>query len=205
MTTPFNHILGILIVSGDATTEEVRRLITCTFHGAGNTNLSHGELTRLWSLEFHWFSPVDALSVLEKMLDSGWLVDSVEGVVPLEGLEISLPPLGWSPILHQLMNSPGPSKRSQSMSEGAEKSPSVMVISESDNSGKYPPDWAEGSIPILISIISEKSGLEGKEVVRRAQRKRRSLGNVTLWMSLALVAREQGLDMSIIDSAIGAN
>ncbi|MDP6871848.1 MAG: DUF2240 family protein [Candidatus Thalassarchaeaceae archaeon] len=192
-------------MSAGASTEEVRRLISSTFHGAGNTNLSRGELTRLWSLEFHWFSPVDALSVLEKMLDSGWLVDSVGGVIPLEGMEISLPPLGWSPILHQLMNSPGPSKREPSMSGSAEKTPSLMVISESENSGKYPPDWAEGSIPVLISIISEKSGLEGKEVVRRAQRKRRSLGNVTLWMSLALVAREQGLDMTIIDSAIGAN
>ena len=205
MKTPFNHIMSSPIVSGDVSTEEVRRLISCTFHGAGKTNLSRGELTRLWSLEFHWFSPIDALSVLEKMLDSGWLVDSVQGVVPLEGLEISLPPLGWSPILHQLMNSPGPPMMALGVTEDAEKSPSVMVVSESDNSAKYPPDWAEGSIPVLISIISEKSGLEGKEVVRRAQRKRRSLGNVTLWMSLALVAREQGLDMSIIDSAIGTN
>ncbi len=186
-------------------TEEVRRFISSTFHGHGKIHLSRDELTRLWSLEFHWFSPIDALAVLEKMLDSGWLAESAKGVVPVNDLEISLPPLGWSPILHKLMNSPEPSKVAPSLPSDMEGPSSVMVVKESVTSGKYPPDWAEGSIPLLISIISEKSGLEGKEVVRRAQRKRRSLGNVTLWMSLALVAREQGLDMTIIDGAIGAN
>ena len=63
-------------------------------------------------------------------------------------------------------------------------------------------DRAEGSIPTLIEIIASQSGLDNKEVVRRAQRKRRALGPVTLWMALALVAREQGLDMQRVSSAI---
>ena len=67
-----------------------------------------------------------------------------------------------------------------------------------------PPDRAEGSIPLLIGIISDKSALENKEVMRKAQRKRRALGPVTLWMALALVAREQGLDMLEVPSAIEA-
>ena len=50
--------------------------------------------------------------------------------------------------------------------------------------------------------IRDRSGLDNKEVVRRAQRKRRALGPVTLWMALALVAREQGLDMERVSSAI---
>jgi hypothetical protein len=37
--------------------------------------------------------------------------------------------------------------------------------------------------------------LDQREVVRRAQRKRRALGPVTLWMAIALLAREQSLDM----------
>ena len=65
-----------------------------------------------------------------------------------------------------------------------------------------PADRAEGSIPILIELIATQSGLDNKEVVRRAQRKRRALGPVTLWMALALVAREQGLDMRSVSSAI---
>ena len=67
----------------------------------------------------------------------------------------------------------------------------------------YPPDWAEASIKPMISWISKESGLSQKEVVRRAQRKRRALGPVTLWFSLSLVAREQGLEMSAIMELIG--
>ena len=66
----------------------------------------------------------------------------------------------------------------------------------------HPVDRAENSIPVLIDLIARESGLENKEVVRRAQRKRRALGPVTLWMALALVAREQGLDMQRVSSAI---
>ena len=86
-----------------------------------------------------------------------------------------------------------------------------MIIPESDTrskievvaSQKYPPDWAEASIKPMIAWISEESGLPTKEVVRRAQRKRRALGPVTLWMALSLVAREQGLDMLKIAELIG--
>jgi|TARA_B100000446_G_C10233401_1_gene226787 hypothetical protein len=53
-------------------------------------------------------------------------------------------------------------------------------------------------------MIADKSALENKEVMRRAQRKRRALGPVTLWMALALVAREQGLDMHDVTTAIEA-
>jgi hypothetical protein len=63
-------------------------------------------------------------------------------------------------------------------------------------------DRAEGSIPVLINLIAKESGLANREVVRRAQRKRRALGPVTLWMALALVAREQGLDMERVAAAI---
>jgi hypothetical protein len=63
-------------------------------------------------------------------------------------------------------------------------------------------DRAEGSIPVLIDLIAQESGLANREVVRRAQRKRRALGPVTLWMALALVAREQGLDMERVAAAI---
>jgi hypothetical protein len=63
-------------------------------------------------------------------------------------------------------------------------------------------DRAEGSIPVLIDLIAKESGLANREVVRRAQRKRRALGPVTLWMALALVAREQGLDMERVAAAI---
>ena len=83
--------------------------------------------------------------------------------------------------------------------------PIVVNVVESETNiseEKYPPDRSESNIPALIRFIAKKSKIDNREVVRRAQRKRRSLGPITLWMSLALVAREQGLDMVEVSSLI---
>ena len=77
-----------------------------------------------------------------------------------------------------------------------------VIQSEKISDQNHPPDRSESNIPTLIKFISDKSKIDNREVVRRAQRKRRSLGPVTLWMSLALVAREQGLDMIEVSSLI---
>ncbi len=156
-------------------------------------------------MEFQWFSPSESSEVLEKLIEAGWLSISEEGVSPTEGIESSLPPLGWKPIFRKLVNAPKVPSKAPSDPVKESTPTSVTVVNNSVKSEKYPPDWAEGSIPHLISFIGEKSGLDSKEVVRRAQRKRRALGQVTLWMSLALVARDQGLDMSLIDELIGEN
>jgi len=47
----------------------------------------------------------------------------------------------------------------------------------------------------LASMIASMSGLEKREVIRRAQRKRRALGPVSLEMAMLLLAREQNLEM----------
>ena len=47
----------------------------------------------------------------------------------------------------------------------------------------------------LASMVASMSGLEKREVIRRAQRKRRALGPVSLEMAMLLLAREQNLEM----------
>ena len=44
-------------------------------------------------------------------------------------------------------------------------------------------------------MIASMSGLEKREVIRRAQRKRRALGPVSLEVAMLLLAREQNLEM----------
>ena len=100
--------------------------------------------------------------------------------------------------------------KKKEMIEPAQPREFIVKISEPENSTPkkrdaptdQPPDRAEMNIPALINHIADSSGLANHEVVRRAQRKRRSLGPVTLWMALALVAREQGLDMYEIAAII---
>jgi len=50
----------------------------------------------------------------------------------------------------------------------------------------------------LASRIASMSGLEKREVIRRAQRKRRALGPVSLEVAMLLLAREQNLEMDRI-------
>ena len=47
----------------------------------------------------------------------------------------------------------------------------------------------------LASMIASMSGLEKREVIRRAQRKRRALAPVSLEVAMLLLAREQNLEM----------
>jgi len=57
------------------------------------------------------------------------------------------------------------------------------------------PHSEDGSSGKLASRIAVMSGLEKREVIRRAQRKRRALGPVSLDVALLLLAREQNLEM----------
>ena len=47
----------------------------------------------------------------------------------------------------------------------------------------------------MASVVSSMSGLEKREVMRRAERKRRALGPVSLEIAILLLAREQNLEM----------
>ena len=47
----------------------------------------------------------------------------------------------------------------------------------------------------MASIVSSMSGLDRREVIRRAERKRRALGPVSVEIAILLLAREQNLDL----------
>lgn len=183
--------------------EDVERLIHATFHDSPPIPLSEQELVRIWALDMHWISPELSSEIIESLCQTGWLIRSKDLFFPDPRICSNPPPLGWSPIVRRLKNPPSfvPNPSRASKPELKVKSNEAQV--ELSTSHDYPPDWAGNNIKPMISWISEESGLTQKEVVRRAQRKRRALGPVTLWFSLSLVAREQGLEMSTIMELIG--
>ena len=186
-----------------STDEDIRRIIHVTFSNSFTSELSYDELVRIWTLDMQWMDPDTAPQIIDKLCETGWLNNSDGELSPNQNLVPMEPPFGWSPIIRSLLSPP-------ELVPKPDEQPR-MIIPESDTrsqievvaSQKYPPDWAEASIKPMIAWISEESGLPTKEVVRRAQRKRRALGPVTLWMALSLVAREQGLDMLKIAELIG--
>ena len=183
---------------------EIQKLFFVSF--SDDIELSISDLERLWSLELQWMMPEEASSVIKKLIQSGWLVSENNMLSPVNIDEYNSPSLGWQPML-RIISSP-PLFVSGSVSPSLVKTeikPEIVVNvvqSEIASSETHPPDRSESNIPSLIRYIAKKSEIDNREVVRRAQRKRRSLGPVTLWMSLALVAREQGLDMVEVSSLI---
>ena len=184
---------------------EIQKLFFVSF--SDDIELSISDLERLWSLELQWMMPEEASSVIKKLIQSGWLVSENNMLSPVNIDEYNSPSLGWQPML-RIISSP-PIFVSESVPSPIVKvevkSEIVVKVIQSEkifSSEKHPPDRSESNIPTLIRFIAKKSEIDNREVVRRAQRKRRSLGPVTLWMALALVAREQGLDMVEVSSLI---
>ena len=189
---------------------EVCHLLHISLEGLSGGATTSGEMSRIWSLELQWFTPEEANEVVAVLIERGWLTDSDGKISPSIGVDLSRPPLGWRPSRRRLLGIPllseppaTPPAR-EPVTEAPEKPKPMPRISDPTPSHLLP-DRAEGSIPGLIAMIADSSALANKEVMRRAQRKRRALGPVTLWMALALVAREQGVDMHDVASAIEAD
>ena len=183
--------------------EEIRRIIHATFSNSEASSLPLDELIRIWTLDMQWMGPDVALQIIDSLCQTGWLHNYQGKLAPNPNI-VPIPPLfGWRPIIRSLISPPlidsYPAEGKTADVPDEDSGSQIEVVSNQ----KYPPDWAEASIKPMIAWISEQSGLSGKEVVRRAQRKRRALGPVTLWMALSLVAREQGLNMSKIAELIG--
>ena len=193
----------------DDSIEEISRLLFVSFSEFNHIEFS--DLIRLWSLELQWMEPNDAELVIKKLLQSGWLINEDDRLKPVDGINKIPPELGWRPIFRKISNPSDFISQSEDVVLNIDESlPSKIVVKVIESESKLPqvierpPDRSEANIPNLIKLIAQQSRLENREVVRRAQRKRRSLGPVTLWMALALVAREQGLDMVEIVSVIEA-
>ena len=167
---------------------EISKLLCSSFSGADEEAISSRDLARMWSLEMQWFSPEVAQSLVDRLHDSGWLVGASDSLSPCTKSFRHTPELGWRPFLSRVGEIPEPPQAPQEEVAGR---PDAQAPPES--SGRPPPE--EESKGKLASMIASMSGLDKREVIRRAQRKRGALGPVSLEMAMLLLAREQNLEM----------
>ena len=166
---------------------EISKLLHSSFIGGAAVSMT--DLSRMWSLEMQWFSPDSALSLARRLHSAGWLVGSQDSLEPCSSISDHPPEMGWRPFLSRFEEMP----ESAGMDVQDEPPPPL------DNSVEKNEGGESSSLEIpsarMASIVSSMSGLERREVIRRAERKRRALGPVSIEIAILLLAREQNLEL----------
>jgi len=171
---------------------DIAVLLAHTWRNHNGESLDGEVVCRIWAFDLGWFDMETAARVRDNLINSSWLDQNSEGLRPAFDISSIEIPFGWLPAMRLLENPPSLPK---GVTPKTLEVPDVEVATNERPVESVPIDPASSHITELLDQIAEISGLERKEVMRRAQRKRRALGPVTLWMALLLVAREQKLPM----------
>ena len=160
--------------------------------------IGHDEICRMWAYDLGWFEMQVATRVRDNLIEAGWLEVRPEGLRPMIDISVVQAPFAWMPVMRVLEDPPR-------LAQGATPVPAPETPAEPEVIVEPAMiDPAAQHITTLLDRIAQESNLDRKEVMRRAQRKRRALGPVTLWMALLLVAREQQLSMPGLVASIAA-
>jgi len=165
------------------------------------------------SFDMGWLSPEEAGEAVKALIDSGWLTGDLDALSSVLTSNPVTTPLGWFPRPSRLMNPiKYDSVKFQDASNDVErvvvKQPNnattkvVNEIGEQENITKDPRSKMERR---LKKFVSKQSKLNMDEIERRILRKKNALGMVSNWLCIALIAREQGLEMNSIVEALSIN
>lgn len=171
--------------------------IAQTWKSTPENLLGYEQICRIWAYDLGWFDINTSLHIRDRLIEAGWLKtdgDHIQAEFDFEDVEI---PFSWMPSMRVLENPPPLEGVERIVPENSiPTATDTHEKSSEDISGPVSLDPATAHIKPLLDLISNQSKIDTKEVLRRAQRKRRALGPVTLWMALLLVAREQRLTMT---------
>ena len=183
---------------------DVHRALSVLFRDGAS--LTASDLAREIAFVHGWLGIAEAEDAVARLVKTGWLVEEEGGLQPAERLQDLHLPLGWMPRpAHLLEAGPWSPKMAQVEADTkppADAAPSPSKAPDIDDlpaENSDPRSKVEGR---LLAFIARQSGLDRAEVQRRAERKRQALRPCTSWLAMALVAREQGLDMGAIVDAL---
>ena len=188
-----------------ADAEDIRRVLAICFRG--ESELDAMDIERILSLDMGWLKPDEAATSVQALIASGWLTGGQENLSPVDDFSSSVTPLGWYPRPQRLIH-PVPYTRAEVSTSDSEDEPQITEVAAQPAETTPVQLKEEANDPRaattrrLMKYIARASGLDSEEVQRRATRKQRALVHVTGWMALALVARDQGLDMDSVIQAL---
>ena len=184
--------------------EDVRRVLAICFRDG--QSLDALDIERILSFDMEWISPNEAEKAVQALIGKGWLSGEESALRPTVSLEGVQSPLGWFPRPSRLLMPVSPSQEEPTSEMDAPEAvkadapvpstPKEQATLEASN------DPRAKLVKRLTKFIAKSSQISVAEVERRAQRKQQALGYATLWICLALVAREQNLSMNEIIDAL---
>jgi len=194
----------------DADVDDICRVLAVCFrHG---NSLSELDIERVLSFDMGWLSPDEASTAVHALMDSGWLIGDEDSLQPVIKNNSITTPLGWFPRPSRLINPVKYDSIQFSEKSDEEKitiPKQTKKIEEPVKSEKAPEfiskDPRAKMERRLKRFVSKQSKIDIEEIERRIQRKKSALSFVTVWMCIALVAREQGLEMKDIIDALSGN
>tara|TARA_B100001113_G_scaffold84981_1_gene67686 strand:+ start:223 stop:816 length:594 start_codon:yes stop_codon:yes gene_type:complete len=195
----------------DADVDDIRRVLAVCFRSG--QSLSDLDIERILSFDMGWLSPEEAGEAVKALIDSGWLTGDLDALSSVLTSNPVTTPLGWFPRPSRLMNPiKYDSVKFQDASNDVERvvvnqsnnttTKVVNEIGEQENITKDPRSKMERR---LKKFVSKQSKLDMDEIERRILRKKNALGMVSNWLCIALIAREQGLEMNSIVEALSIN
>ena len=196
----------------DADYDDICRVLAVCFRSG--ESLSDLDIERILSFDMGWLSPEEAGTAVEAMIDKGWLVGDQDSLTPALSNYSVTTPLGWFPRPSRLITPvqyDSVKFQEETISANGKKTDSIDLqgsgkiskpVDEENEVSKDPRSKIERR---LKRFVSKQSKLEIEEIDRRIQRKKNALGMVSNWLCIALIAREQGLEMSSIVDALSIN
>jgi hypothetical protein len=168
------------------------------------------DVERILSFDMEWLSPDDAEIAVQSLITAGWLCGEENALTPSINISGITAPLGWFPRPSRLTNPVSVTLNEQTNETVVSKLVEQAITIEATPTKKIEitTPKEENSDPRvkltkrLTKFIAKTSKIEIEEVERRANRKQKALAVATNWMCLALVAREQGIQMQEIVDAL---
>ena len=186
---------------------DICRVLSLCYRGV--EVLSDLDLERILSFDMGWLSPEDAEIAVSALIEKGWLIGNRDELTLAGEIEQKETPPGWFPRPTRLTEpvkftiikqNPTPSM-DEDKTEVATQPATVSTAKPSPQEMNDPREKLAGR---LSKFIARQSKLSIEEINRRATRKKQALVYVSNWFCLALVAREQGIEMESIVSSLSS-
>ena len=191
--------------------EELDVLRTLCHVFKSEDSLETEDVERILSFDLRFLTPDESEQAVRRLIETGWLKAKDEiltSTIPLSDVE--KPPLSWMPRPIRLLNPVNYNQehlKDQPKSEPNEEKIVHKVQPQIDKNSEETvnaDDPRSGKERLLVGYISRKTGLSKEEIIRRRDRKNKALEPSTTWICLALIAREQGLEMSEIIQSLSS-